>query len=148
MQGVDLRPETKIKNALRRVIGGWSESYETRAGSGVGYPDLQFLVGTVLLPVEVKCGAVVGGRLLSSEIRPSQIAWHHRFLHSGGRAWIVVGFWNARGHLCAWAIPSGDRGVTSAWKQGWELRHCTQWVDSGAVKIDLRSLVADAIVSN
>lgn len=122
--------ETAYKRKLRTVIGGWSCAYETRSGGSFGYPDLQFLVGGVLLPVEVKVGRVVGDRLLSRQIRPSQIKWHHDFWVAGGKALILVCTGNVN-EMDAWAVPSTRREVTSQWKAGWLLRECVQMVRDG-----------------
>lgn len=122
--------ETAYKRKLRTIFGGWSCAYETRSGGNFGYPDLQFLVDGVLLPVEVKVGKVVDGRLVSRQIRPSQIHWHHEFWVAGGRALILVCMGKV-GEMDAWAIPSLNREVTSKWKQGWPTLDCVQMVRKG-----------------
>lgn len=128
--------ETEYKRAFRRLVGGWSEVYETASGSGVGYPDLQLLVGRSLLPVEMKRGEVKGALLKSEVIRPSQISWHHEFREAGGVAFICV----CSGPVAAmdvWSVPSGDRRVTSRWKEGWHLGDCLLWVKEGRLVIDV-----------
>lgn len=136
--------ELLLKRKFRAAIGVWTEAYETRSGSGVGYPDLQMLVGRLLVPVELKAGGVENGRLRCSEIRPSQISWHHEFLKAGGKSFIVV-CWSYGG-LNAWAIPSTDREVTSKWKQGWDLNLCEKWIGKGVVTISLSSLARDILL--
>jgi hypothetical protein len=132
--------ETDYKRQLRKVIGGWSEAYETRAGSGVGYPDLQFLVRRsllgVLVPVEVKVGEVSRERLVSREIRPSQISWWHSFMEAGGYGFVFV----CSGPVAAmdaWATPSLDRLTLSRWKEGWEIQKCKKMISAGLL---IRSL--------
>lgn len=122
--------ETAYKRKLRVLIGGWSCAYETRSGGSFGYPDLQFLVDGVLLPVEVKVGKVEGDRLVSRQIRPSQIKWHHDFWVAGGKALILVCMGNVN-EMDAWAVPSTRREVTSQWKQGWPVKDCLKIVEKG-----------------
>lgn len=138
--GTAKQSETKLKRLLRGAVGGWSEAYEPSRGSGVGYADLQFLVDGEILPVEVKCGHIADGRLFSSQIRPSQIAWHHGLRVCGGASFVVVCWLESKG-LHAWSIPSVDRGVSARWLEGWELNQCHNWVKDGELRINLSSLV-------
>lgn len=128
--------EAKLKRKFREVVGVWSEAYETRSGGGVGYPDLQLLVHSILVPVELKKGVIKDGRLYPSEIRPSQIAWHHDFFVAGGRSHIVCLFEVAK-QLEAWAIPGTSRVFTSWWRSGYDMHHCTRWVGNGKLAINL-----------
>lgn len=134
--------ELAYKRRLRELHADWSCAYETRSGSTVGYPDLQLLVGErrLVLPVEVKVGELKSGKLLSRQIRPSQISWHHEFWSAGGIALIVVCF-GPVASMEAWALPSGDREVTSKWKEGWPLESCNLLVSKGKNMQDLDSLV-------
>lgn len=132
--------ETEYKRQFRKIVGVWSEAYETRSGGGVGYPDLQLLVGRILIPVELKSGQLVGDRLKSKRIRPSQIVWHHDFKLAGGRAFILVCVGSVRA-MDAWAVPSADRSVTSRWKEGWPVQGCQQWVSAGKLVADLNTLI-------
>gem|GEM_PF-3346659 len=141
--GMQTETETGLKNRLRTVIGGWSEAYEPGAGSGVGYPDLMFLADGILIPVEVKKGRVIEGRLISDRIRPAQISWHHRFIKSGGLSFIFVCFLNAK-KLNVWVAPLPWREVTSQWRRGWEVERCKQIIWNNLVVTDLFSLVAMA----
>lgn len=122
--------ETEYKRQLRKIVGGWSEVYETRSGGGVGYPDLQFLLGGVLIPVEIKVGEVVGDVLRSSEIRGSQIAWHHNFKKAGGVSVILV-CWGPVKQMNAYAVPDTNREMTANWKKGWKISFCEPWVENG-----------------
>lgn len=148
-----MKLETRAKAILRRTIGGWSESYEPGRGSGVGYPDLQFLVRfretttllPMLVPVEVKMGREIcglsGGKIVSKRIRPAQISWHHSFQEAGGVSFVFVCF-GSGAEFRAWAIPSPVREVTSKWQQGWEVSKCKLVVKGSELLIDLSSLVA------
>lgn len=136
--GSDFRylPEKEYKRCFRKLVGVWSEVYETRSGSGVGYPDLQLLVVPYLLPVELKSGVIVGGLLKPRQIKASQISWHHNFLMAGGKSWVVVCCGKPK-EMDAWAIPSTHRDELSKWKKGFELKYCYQWVNSGRLIIRL-----------
>lgn len=131
--------ETSLKRSFRSLVGVWSEAYETRSGSGFGYPDLQLLINGWLLPVEIKKGWISEGRLHSTQIRPSQIFWHHRFAKSGGTSVIIVCWKDPL--LQAWALPACTKDVTSGWKQGWEIEDCEQWIKDKKMVINLSSLV-------
>jgi hypothetical protein len=102
-----MKSETKFKRWFLGQWKGWSESYEPRAGSGMGIPDIQLLVGSKLLPVECKVGEWVRGNLMVSEIRPAQISWHHRFQAAGGRSCFVVGV-DDDGKWAPWVVPVLD----------------------------------------
>ncbi len=134
--------ETKAKKILRHAIGGWSESYEPGRGSGVGYPDLQFLADGILIPVEVKIGRESGCRIFSERIRPSQIQWHHEFQEAGGDSFVFVCF-GSGAEFRAWAIPKPTRDITSQWRNGWEVSKCTLVVQGRERMIGLSSLVAE-----
>jgi hypothetical protein len=129
---------------MRATCGVWSEAYETARGSGSGYPDLQLLLDSVLVPVELKCGVIRDIRLVPTRIRPAQISWHHEFKAAGGKAFVVVctGEINV---MSAWAIPSTDREVTSRWKEGYNILKCKQWMSSGAWVVDFSALRAEII---
>jgi hypothetical protein len=132
--------ESAYKREFRATLGVWSEAYEPARGSGVGYPDLQFLVCGILVPVELKKGRLKGERIYPMNVRPSQIAWLHNFNKAGGRAFLLV-CTGEPSRMSAWAIPSIDREVTSKWKQGWLVEDCTQWVLAGGLTTNLSSLV-------
>lgn len=140
--------EAGYRKMLRRIFSDhWSEVYETRSGSGLGYPDLQFLVQKRLIGVEVKVG-MIGDKgtdiamLYPQEIRGTQISWHDKFMKAGGKSYIVVccGGPGAKTKFEAWAIPSVAREVTSKWLDGYPLSQCIQWVDRGQPVIDLADL--------
>lgn len=133
--------EIKLKRKFREVVNVWSETYETRSGGGVGYPDLQLLVHSILVPVELKKGLVHGDRLYPSAVRPSQIGWHHNFYLEGGKSYIVC-LWAEGGKLEAWAIPTPmHRWLLGAWRQGYPVADCVQWVSKGKLVIDLVDLL-------
>lgn len=129
-------PETEYKREFRKLVGVWSEAYEPGMGSGVGYPDLQLLVGRLLLPVELKSGVVFKGNLRPKQVKPSQISWHHDFFMAGGESWVVVCCGDPK-YMDAWSVPSVHRDVLSRWRVGWPIQDCTQWVSQGSLSIDL-----------
>lgn len=139
--------ETTYKRKLRQIIGGWSESYEPSRGSGVGYPDLQFLfIDCRLVPVEVKCGWIEDrfdknkNRLVllrSEVIRPSQIRWHHDFRKAGGVAFVLICCGNVN-KMNVWETPDTDRETLAQWNKGWDLKRCAQWVKDGELVRVLR----------
>lgn len=134
--------ETKYKRKLRQLFGEfWSDVYETRSGSGFGYPDLQFLVGARLLPVEVKRGVVrKNGRVHPRNIRPAQISWHDGFMKAGGKSFIVV-CWGKVDAMDAYALPSVAREhLVNYQKFGFDPTYALPWVKDGEVVIDLREL--------
>jgi|SRR5687768_3852157 len=135
-----LGTEAKHKARLRRIIGGWSESYEPGRGSGVGYPDVQFLSGRLLVPVEVKRGRRIRDRLFADRIRPSQITWHDSFLKAGGLSFVFVCFGSGK-DFEVWSTPLPYREVTAAWRQGWALADCWRVIEGGKMALDLGSLV-------
>lgn len=131
--------EAKYRAKLRKVIGGWSEAYEPSRGSGVGYPDLQFLVGRQLVPVEVKKGHIKNGRLYPTEIRGSQIIWHHKFWSAGGVAHIMVAL-GPVSKMDVWGLPAVDRYNTQWWRQGYILSECIPWVVAGLLQVQRSEL--------
>lgn len=137
--------ETVYKRKLRKLFAQyWSEAYETRSGSGFGYPDLQFLVHGLLIGVEVKSGLVgdLGSDIATiypNMIRPAQITWHDRFKKAGGKSYIVT-CTGTDYKMSAWSLASTDREYLANWKTGFPLKDCTQWVDRGQLVIDLADL--------
>lgn len=136
-----MHSETSYKRQFRKDCGVWSEVYETRSGGGVGYADLQLLVGAVLVPVELKRGLVLADRLVSTRIRPAQIGWHHDLLVAGGKSFVVVCM-GPVSSMDAWAIPSVHRDCTSRWKKGWKVYQCTQWMRGGKLTMPLGELTS------
>ncbi len=128
--------ESDYKRGFRKLVGVWSEAYETRSGGGVGYPDLQLLVGARLLPVELKRGSVRNGFVWPERIRPAQIVWHHDFMEAGGIAHVLV----CEGPVAkmdVWSLPSMHREYLAAWRRGYYIERCTQWVSQGKLLFDL-----------
>jgi hypothetical protein len=83
--------EIDFKRWTRENYKGWSEAYEPRRGSGVGIPDLQFLVRGRLIPAELKIGEIKGEFVAVKTMRPSQIVWHNKFWKAGGCSILIVG---------------------------------------------------------
>lgn len=90
--------EAEFKARFRASVKGWSEAYEPGRGGGIGYPDLQVLVGpdervpvARLVPVELKIAVLKGDKLLSRNIKPVQISWHYRLLLGGGESAFAFG---------------------------------------------------------
>lgn len=126
--------EARLRSEFQRLFqaqGVWSCLYEPGRGSAVGYPDLQLLIGGVLCPVEIKTCVVKNGAVYPSQIRPSQIYWHHDLLSAGGKSWIVLCRKVAGHGLDACALPSVDREYTSRWKQGFPLFEMLPWIGDG-----------------
>lgn len=151
----EVASETEYKRAFRNLVGVWSEVYETRSGGGVGYPDVQLLVGGLLLPVEVKVGELVDPKtvvgpqaqefLRPERVRPSQISWHHEFREAGGTAFVLVCTGQVRA-MNAWVAPGTDRETLSQWRVGWPLRACTPWVEHGRLVVDLNEVAKRAFL--
>jgi hypothetical protein len=129
--------ETKFKSLLREAFDGWSETYEPARGSGVGYPDLQFLVEGRILPIEVKVGWMAGEVLKSKIIRPSQIGWHDRFAKAGGKALVVICIKEGKSEWKAWALKNNRRETTAKWRQGWLLKDCKLFAANGVINADI-----------
>lgn len=106
--------ETEFKNWMRKRYGGWSESYEPSYGSGVGMPDIQFLMpDRNIFPVEAKLGFLGAGNCLRiRHVRASQVRWHAEFSMALGRAAIAVCFENDNG----FALFPGSKLI--GWKKG------------------------------
>lgn len=132
--------EAELKARLRKIVGGWSESYEPGRGSGVGYPDLQFLLGNRLLPVEVKQGFIQDGRIHCDRIRPSQINWHDNFLKNGGLSFVFA-LWGQRNEFTCWCLPLPYRYVTMSWRSGFPEFLCRPIVTNARLVIDLSTLL-------
>jgi len=122
--------ETAYKRKLRALSPYWSESYEPGKGSGVGYPDLQFLVGDRLWPVELKVGKVVGHLIKPTCVRPSQVAWFHGFLSAGGKADLAVCFGPLENMNCV-LLPDCRREALVKWRDGYDIRLCRWLVREG-----------------
>lgn len=86
-----------------RQLGNWSQ--DTVAGHGAvdGLPDVLFLRGGLIIPVELKAGAMLpdGKTLVCHEIRPSQRRWASKFRHHGGKCGLAVGI-HSRGKPDGW----------------------------------------------
>ena len=130
--------ETKFKRWFRSQWPGWSETFEPGRGSGVGIPDLMLLVDAYsiygprnwmtkdycgerphLLPIEMKIGKWIDGKLYAEDVRPDQIGWHYRFSEAGGRSIFLVGTPNSFQSWHCWAINGSNRDMLMAHKQGW-----------------------------
>lgn len=76
-----------------KIHGYWSEAYEPGVGSGTGYPDIQMLcpISGKLLPVELKVGEVVDGRVIPREVRGPQVVWHRELWLKGGTSVCAIG---------------------------------------------------------
>jgi len=142
--------ETGHKQKFRSICGVWSEAYETRSGGGVGYPDLQLLVGPMLLPVEVKVGDLKGpsfpaykNRVFPHRIRPAQITWLHEFKQAGGLAVLLICVGERR-TMDAWALVSPDRDTLARWKDGYHISELELWVSKGQMRVDLISFMNGA----
>lgn len=139
--------ETKYKRALRSLYSQyWSEAYEPARGSGLGYPDLQFMIRGIMLPVEVKCGEAEGGVLYPSAVRPSQINWHAKLTEAGGHSWLAV-CCGPPSRMTVYAAPSTRRDTLRMWREGWELSQCNPWVLDGTPILDLSSLAVGIVKS-
>lgn len=125
-----MRLENEFKRELidaLRSAGVWVEAYEPGRGSGVGYPDVQVLLGGWLVPVELKVGVLIGSVLSlkgDSEVRPSQVRWHHLFWKAGGRSIVLVGVQEADGAWTPYAIR-GD--ILTRWRFSFGIEDWTKF---------------------
>jgi len=123
------KPETEFKTALRdawKAYGGWSEAYEPARGSGIGYPDVQFLDTGRLVPAELKIGRLLGAFLFSDDIRPAQVKWHWDLRRHGGHSCLLVGV-REGGNWALYAYA----GRLADWRAGWRIGAdalCLGWV--------------------
>lgn len=85
--------ESDLKSWIRKTWDGWCESFEPRIGTGVGIPDMMFIIQDVLVPVELKVGVLSddGLVLYPSEVRAAQLQWHHACNNAGVASWFLVG---------------------------------------------------------
>ena len=134
--------ERYLITSMRKCIGTWSCAVEAGRGGTVGVPDMLVLMGSELVPVEVKAGSVHEGRLWCRRIRPAQIAWHEGLRAAGGVSFVWVGMGSGRS-FDVWAIGSVDRGTLSAWREGWRIEDCRRVITGGKMAVDLRALVAE-----
>jgi len=116
--------EIDFKRWLRSSWSGWLESYEPRAGGGIGIPDIQILVSGRVLPIELKVGKLKSGRIYPNEVRPVQIAWHRTFADAGGVSAMLIGISNLSKIKWIPALINGRR--MSDWKKGYSIGECLE----------------------
>ena len=88
--------EQTIRNTFRDRWDGWLESYQPGLGGGAGIPDTQIMAHPpVLIPIELKRGTLINGRLFSDKIRPVQVSWHTRLAAAGGKSYFLIGAMDA-----------------------------------------------------
>lgn len=92
------------------------ESYEPRRGGGSGIPDIQLLLKSQLIPVELKVGVERGGLVLIDEVRPEQVRWHSVFIEARGRSMFLVATPDAGGYFNVFAFNAED--VVQDWRTG------------------------------
>lgn len=100
---------------------GWCDRVEIAMGMNPGFPDLLTMLDVGLVPIELKIASLSDGRLWSKEIRPAQIAWHHRFyLDNRGRqplSLIVFGVWSSD----RWRVFAVEGCFADRWEDGFAL---------------------------
>jgi hypothetical protein len=119
-----VKDETRYKRKFRANYPLWSECYEPAMGSGTGYPDIQVLSPlNNLLPIELKLGKLVEGRIFPSEVRPDQVVWHHNFSRAGGKAVLAIGYEEQIGSnkWHTFAVPGSE---VIDWRAGYDVHRC------------------------
>jgi hypothetical protein len=82
--------EQSLRKLVKMHWSGWLDWIEPRGNAAVGRPDVDFLVGGIITPVELKIGLNKGEVFKIDRIRPDQISWHHRFWSAGGVSFFLI----------------------------------------------------------
>jgi hypothetical protein len=85
------KTERAYQKAFLNDYHGWAEGFHPALGSQTGIPDTMFLKNGVLIPIELKIGEFVKGKLVVNDIRPAQIRWAKKFKLFGGKSGFVCG---------------------------------------------------------
>jgi hypothetical protein len=114
------KEELDFKRFVRGKWPHWSCAYEPGIGSNGGYPDLQLMEPKTnrLLPVELKVGGLKDHLVITKEVRPAQVVWHHNFHRAGGRAVLLVGVRDKRGNWDGFAYPGH---WAEHWREGYKI---------------------------
>ena len=104
--------ERKFQNFVKKAWFGFSTQLHPGIGSDRGVPDLLLLSDMGLIPVELKIGKIEGGKLWSSEVRPSQLGWHSRLAAAGGISVFFIGVFEDN----TWRIFAVDSLKMTQWE--------------------------------
>lgn len=123
--------EKDFQRWLRKKIGVWSTSVEYGLGGDAGFPDMVFpdpqghgsearVVYEAPYFVELKIGRVidVGNKLVVSEVRAEQIAWHRGARAAGLKTAMLVG---VPDYELEWVVYPVRAEFMPNWKDGYEL---------------------------
>lgn len=83
--------ERKFQKFVKTKWNGYSIQLHPGIGSDVGIPDLFLGYSSGLIPCELKIGSLSDNFLRTTEVRPSQIAWHFRHANAGYESIFLVG---------------------------------------------------------
>lgn len=84
--------ESHVRAEFKARWSGWIETYQPGLGGGTGVPDTQIMAWPPLIvPIELKRGEIIAGRLMVDRVRPAQVSWHTRFGLAGGISKFIIG---------------------------------------------------------
>ena len=93
-----MKMSKKLENEFRydfietmRNAGFWIERIEKAKGMNDGFPDTVVLFSGEPFFIELKVGETNDDTFKCKEVRPSQFAWHRKFLAQGGKSFILCG---------------------------------------------------------
>lgn len=111
--------ERDFKRWCRNILGRWNCAIEPALGADLGVPDLMVLRGGLLLPIELKVGEIVDGRLFPRKVRPDQIQFMEGLMRAGGECCFVVGVYD--GEWKGFGTRNCRARNLSTWKKGFDI---------------------------